>query len=284
MMETLDSSKLADAINKLIEHEDLINAINNHAVPRLYDFDVLRVAENSLEVAKESNEIAQKSNDIACGAIVITFIGIFVTAIITCRIYKKQKEILEKQTDIAEQQNKINLFEKRFEVYNVIRGMDSQFILDVILTLNRKIPIYKLITHKLILERRDSFNIIIQNACNEYNSYDNRHESLLESVMCFYNMQYNNIEGKISFLFTQEIEDECKYLIQDLMTVLDHTQSRVPDENFIPILHNSINCQSIFKRKILPVMESYMQIDKKEKRTIQEYKINGFITNLNHEE
>lgn len=80
--------------------------------------EILDAIQKAAETIATPNWAAVISAIASIGAVVVAV----VIAIKQVEIAKKQNEIAEKQTEIADKQNRIALFEKRFELYNILKS------------------------------------------------------------------------------------------------------------------------------------------------------------------
>lgn len=74
-----------------------------------------------LEAVKEAAEKIAAPNWADKMALLVSFLAMLIAAGVAIYVARKQNKIVLKQAEIAEQQNKIALFEKRFEVYETLR-------------------------------------------------------------------------------------------------------------------------------------------------------------------
>ncbi len=97
----------ASILDKM-EYEILIQAINGISDVRQHD--------NNILVA------AQESNELACWAIFMSIFVTIVTIFASIYIYRRQENIIREQLRVSEQQNKIALFEKSYEIICAINS------------------------------------------------------------------------------------------------------------------------------------------------------------------
>lgn len=97
------SCQLIETLIRLIDNQSITQAIDNHALPRSYDWQIL--------------ETAQNSNNIALWTIGASVVITLLTLGVSYYIYIRQEKMIEKQLEINQQQNAIALFDKRYELY-----------------------------------------------------------------------------------------------------------------------------------------------------------------------